>query len=205
MNFLAHLFLSEPIPEARIGNLMGDFKPGELSPDTPAALWRGLWLHTRIDAYTDAHPVVQQSKHMISSPHQRFAGIVIDVFYDHFLAKDWDHYFTVPLPAFARQVYADLRTHEALLPLSLQQILPDLIGQDWLTSYRTDEGIAHALQRIAWRLSRLNHLPDAVDDLRQHRDILQSHFDLFFPDLMRHVAREIEYLHTGEEPDAHHP
>src|SRR4051812_26307099 len=104
MNYLAHLLLSENSPEARIGNLMGDFvKSASLDPNTYSApMRRGITLHQKIDAYTDTHPVFQISRTRISAPRRRYAGILIDIFYDHFLATHWSDFSPQPLPDFTQ-------------------------------------------------------------------------------------------------------
>ncbi|HEX3049740.1 MAG TPA: acyl carrier protein phosphodiesterase [Aggregatilineaceae bacterium] len=144
-------------------------------------------MHQKIDAYTDAHPVVSLSKQLISPLNSRFAGILVDVFYDHFLAKRWTRYSDVPLPVFAQQVYQALLDYETFLPEKLRQILPDFIQQDWLTSYQSLEGVKDALDRISKRLSRENCLVDATNDLQRHYPGLQSHFDEFFPDMVQYI------------------
>ncbi len=187
MNYLAHLFLSGPDSEVRVGNLMADFRKGPLTLEYPDGIQFGLRLHQKIDAYTDAHPVVSLSKQLISPLNSRFARILVDVFYDHFLAKQWTHYSDAFLPVFAQQVYQALLDYETFLPEKLHQILPDFIQQDWLTSYQSLEGVKDALDRISKRLSRENCLIDATNDLQRHYASLQSHFNEFFPDMVQYI------------------
>lgn len=192
MNFLAHLLLSEPTPEARLGNLMGDFRKGPIPPDYPVAMQRGILLHPKIDAYTDAHPVTQLSRNLLNHHYRHFAGIVVDVVYDHFLAKNWSTYSDIPLPAFAQDVYAALRRYDVILPAALRRAAPYMIRQNWLVSYCSLDGIEKALSRISGQLRRENDLPAAIDELRQSYDQFQAHFDLFFPDLSQYVRLQIE-------------
>jgi acyl carrier protein phosphodiesterase len=187
LNFLAHLLLSEPTPEGRIGNLLGDFHKGPLPPEYPEAFRRGITLHHQIDAYTDSHPIVQQSKLLIDPSRRRFAGILIDVFYDYFLASQWNAYANVPLPVFAQQVYTTLEEYEPLLPSALHHIMPYMIAQDWLTSYQTSAGIRAALKRISTYFRRRVDLTPGMDDLAQHESILREHFNAFFPDIRQYV------------------
>lgn len=185
MNFLAHLVLSEPTPAGRIGNLLGDFIKGPLPPNYPEAFRRGIVLHHQIDAYTDSHPIVQQSKALIDPSRRRFAGIIIDVFYDHFLASQWSA--AIPLPAFADQVYAALHEYEPLLPPSLKHIMPAMIAQDWLTSYQTRTGIRVALRRISTYFRRHVDLTASMEDLDAHYADFRDDFNAFFPDIRQYV------------------
>ena len=135
MNYLAHLFLAGPEPEALLGALMGDFVKGVLDERYPAAITRALALHRRIDTFTDAHPVTAASRARISPERRRFAGIMVDLFYDHFLARHWDEHAREPLDAFTARVYALLEQHDALLPERLRSIAPRMAQADWLASY----------------------------------------------------------------------
>jgi acyl carrier protein phosphodiesterase len=192
MNFLAHLYLSDDTPESRLGNLLGDFVRSPQIDTYPAPVRAGFALHQRIDAYTDAHPVFQHSRTRISLPRRRYAGVLVDVFYDHFLALHWAEFAPIPLPDFARQVYAELAANDPLLPESLRQIVPAMIRDDWLTSYRAPDGIDRALDRIARRLRHETPLAGAVEELTGHYDGLQADFLAFFPALRQYVAGECE-------------
>src|SRR5262245_63093143 len=105
MNWLAHLFLSEPDPGYRLGNFFANLIKGKARQALPPNLRRGVACHQVIDAFTDFHPFVHRSKRRVGEPHGRYAGILVDVFYDHFLARDWARYADVPLEQFTAEVY----------------------------------------------------------------------------------------------------
>jgi acyl carrier protein phosphodiesterase len=189
VNYLAHLYLAGDAPEALIGNLMGDFARGSMLEGYSEGIREGIRLHRKIDAYTDTHPVVIESKRRISPANRRYAGILIDVFYDHFLARDWETYSPLPLADFTAGVYDLLRDRLDHLPEPLQRLAPRMIAEDWLTSYAELPGIEQALRRVARRLKRENQLPTATVELEAHYNALAGDFARFFPDLRDFVGR----------------
>lgn len=188
MNYLAHLYLADNSPESILGNLLGDFVKGQAAFNIyPMTIKKGIQLHRQVDAYTDSHAVVRESKKLISNINKRYAGIIIDVFYDHFLAKNWSSYSAIPLNEFASNVYTILQDNQQLLPASLIEILPRIIGNNVLMSYADIQGIGNALKRISVRLKRENSLADATEDLRANYDRLEADFSMFFSDLTEYV------------------
>jgi len=188
MNFLAHLYLAGPQPLSLLGGLMGDFVKGPLTGRYPETITRGILLHRRIDTFTDAHAVVRASRTRISRERRRFAGIMIDVFYDHFLARDWSRYSPEELQSFSERVYALLSEHHAMLPERLQRIAPHMKQLDWLGSYRHVESIHSTLDRMGQRLSRENRLLGAGAELDANYADLEEDFRTFFPDVVRFAA-----------------
>jgi acyl carrier protein phosphodiesterase len=187
MNYLAHLFLAEPTPEALIGNLLGDFRTGVALDCYPIAIRRGIETHLRIDAFTDGHGVVKASKQYFSPPLRRFAGIILDILYDHYLAKHWQTYSNVSLPDFSRHIYQLLSTHRELLPIKLQHALPDMIANDWLCSYVELAGLQYTLERTARRFKRSTPIAQGYDEILEHYDALEQGFQRFFPELVMYV------------------
>ena len=188
MNYLAHLFLSGRTPEAIVGGLLGDFVKGSVDGRYGARVREGILLHRKIDRYTDDHEVVSASRRLVSPPRRRFAGIMVDVFYDHFLARHWASFSGVPLGEFAREVYAVLEYHQEQFPERLQYIVPRMVRDDWLVSYRELWRVGTALDGISRRLRRSNTLAGGVDELKTHYDELEAHFLCFFPQLMGFVS-----------------
>jgi acyl carrier protein phosphodiesterase len=194
MNYLAHAFLSRATPDLLIGGLLGDFVKGhaglqQYGPGVRA----GILLHRAIDRYTDAHPIVRASCALISPARRRFAGILVDVFYDHFLARHWQRYTAQPLEDFTRQVYATLAPHTASFPERLQRILPRMAADDWLASYAEIESVDAAVHGIARRFQRYPRaavLADGVQELLHHYDALEQQFLEFFPALLGFVEAE---------------
>ena len=188
MNYLAHLFLSERTSEGLVGGLMGDFVKGRLDNSTyTPGLLRSIRRHRMIDRYTDDHPSVRRSRRRIHAGYRLLQPIMIDVFYDHFLAVHWRRYSRIELEVFAQQVYEALRSHAAILPGRLRTIARPMMEENWLVSYRERESIALALRGIARRLSRPNRLAQGIDELHAHYDALTADFHEFFPDAVEKI------------------
>ena len=184
MNFLAHLHLAEPTPLGLLGGLMGDFVKGPVAGRYPGALERALIHHRNIDTFTDAHPVVRESRNRVSPAHRRFAGVLTDMFFDHFLARHWRDYADEPLAAFSARVYRLLEEHRALLPDRLQRIAPYMARGDWLGSYAEVDSIEHAIDRMGTRLRRGNLLAGGGAELRAQYVAFERDFRTFFPELV---------------------
>jgi acyl carrier protein phosphodiesterase len=184
MNFLAHVLLSSHDDEEMIGNLLGDFvRKGEESGYSET-VQRGILLHRRIDGFTDRHEVFRRSRQRIRPGLRRYGGVAVDLYYDHFLAREFSRYHDIPLEQFADRLYRLLEAQESLLPLRLRQIMPRMIGRNWLVSYRDIETIERALGRIAQRLSRPNDLAETAEDFLLCYDAFAEDFEEFFPDLL---------------------
>jgi acyl carrier protein phosphodiesterase len=189
VNYLAHLFLAGGNPADLVGHMLGDFvKPREIAA-YPPAIRAGIGMHQRVDAFSDQHPVFAASRRRFQPPYRRYGGILVDMAYDHFLAKHWDEYSPeLGLPEFAQRTYAVLHQHRAILPERLQRMLPHMIAGDWLCSYRELANIGRALQGIARRLRHENPLPTAMATLQASYDGLEADFRLFFPELVEFAA-----------------
>lgn len=187
MNYLAHLYLAEDSPKSILGNLLGDFLKGRGTDGYCEEIKKGIQLHKAVDIYTDSHAVVRESKRLISPVNRRYAGIIIDVFYDHFLAKNWLDYSSVSLPEFTSKVYGILQSYQAILPDSLKKALPNIITRNLLMSYTEISGVSFALQRLSVRLKRKNYLGMASEDLTANYEQLKFNFDCFFPELIDYV------------------
>lgn len=198
MNFLAHAYLAAGSDESILGGLMGDFVKGPLDGRLGAGITRGLVLHRHIDTYTDAHPVVAGSRARVSPARRRYAGILVDLFYDHFLARHWSEYSDLPLESFTARVYAALRHSHAVLPTRLQLIAPRMAATDWLASYRYVDAIGAALDRIGERLKRGNALLGSGAELTANYDAFEADFRRFFPDVVGFAREEQGLVGRGE-------
>lgn len=188
MNWLAHLYQSEPSPAFRIGNLLPDLVPASALSGLPPEFLRGVKQHRRIDAFTDAHPVVRRSISRVAPEHRRFGGILIDVFYDHFLAREWHRFSPVPLQAFAAEIYASFDCYRSEIPSEALFHLDHMREGNWLCAYREVEGISAALNRLGLRLRRPVPLENAISVLRDNYDDLHADFSVFFPELISHLG-----------------
>jgi acyl carrier protein phosphodiesterase len=192
LNWLAHVFLSEPDVEFQLGNLLADVVRGQQRDAMSTQFVRGAACHKAIDAFTDAHPVVKRSRSRIGSEHRRFSGVLMDVFYDYFLARNWQRYSPVALSEYTANFYAGAQAHIAGLPDDARTMLERIIRYDLLGSYVRVDGVERALQRISSYLTARWHRQFALDqgvrDLLAHEAALASDFDEFFPTLQAHVA-----------------
>ena len=188
MNWLAHLHLSEDDVEVRLGNVIADFIKGEKRQALNARIRRGVACHMFIDSYTDAHPVFLRSRQRISPANRKFAGIVVDVFYDHFLSIRWTEFSAQPKRAFIDGIYVDFdRYTETELPDARRFVLR-MAEDDWLGEYETLTGIERTLARISGRLNRPGLLVPLAAELGANYTGLADDFTEFYPALRGAVA-----------------
>ncbi|AXK56066.1 MULTISPECIES: ACP phosphodiesterase [Pseudomonas] len=191
MNYLAHLHLGGQRPGQLLGSLYGDFVKGRLQGQFAPEVEAAIQLHRRIDTYTDSHPRVTAALSRFSLTRRRYAGIVIDVFFDHCLARDWAHYADRPLPLFTAEVYRVLAA-EPQLPARLAQIAPYMAADDWLGSYRDFAVLEQVLRGIARRLSRPEELTAAMIELERLYQPLSEDFRAFYPQLQAFAAQHTQ-------------
>jgi acyl carrier protein phosphodiesterase len=189
LNWLAHVFLSEPDVEFRLGNLLADIVKGPARVGMPHRFLAGVRQHGVIDAFTDTDETVRRSRGRVGDPgeYRLVRGIVIDVFYDHLLALDWDTYSDESLDEFTRRFYAEVKAHPIQLPTEAQFAVDRMLEHDALGSYRRLEGVEGALRRVSARLQARTgkefHLERALPELVANRDALRGDFADFFPRL----------------------
>jgi len=189
MNWLAHVFLSEPTAAFRIGNLLPDLLPATGLRELPVAFMPGVECHRRIDVFTDTHPIVRRSIARLAPPHRRFGGILMDLFYDHFLAVGWQSYSVQPLEQFTQSVYASFETLRHELPVEVARLFQRMQSEDWLCSYREIANVRLALDRIGSRLRKPQALGGSVVELERNYGALRDDFTEFFPELRTHVQK----------------
>lgn len=184
MNYLAHLHLGGPAPAQLLGSLYGDFVKGPLGGRFSADIEAAIRLHRRIDAFTDSHPAVLAARARFPAERRRTSGILLDLFFDHCLARAWDDYASESLPQFTNRVYRVL-TATPELPGQLARIAPRMAAQDWLGSYRDFATLPRVVNAMRHRLSRPQLLEGAEDELARLYDALWADFREFYPQLMR--------------------
>lgn len=185
MNFLGHLYLSGTKPLVIVGNFMADAVKGRDLSRFPPELEQGIRLHRAIDHFTDNHPLQQAGRERLRAHAGRYAGVVMDLFYDHLLASDWHRWHSEPLPDYARRMYALLDQHQALLPPRTQGMLPYMVQGDWLTSYAYMHGLARALNGLAQRVPEGHVMQGAEQVLLEHQEEYRAEFERFLPDLRK--------------------
>lgn len=202
MNWLAHLYLARQSEDAMLGALLGDFVFGSSElEDFGPIVRREILVHRRIDAFTDSHPAVTALRARFPEGRRRYAGIALDVYFDHLLARDWARWSTTALEAFTARAYSMLGARSAVLPARLRAIAPAIAADDWLGSYRHRDSVDLAVTRIAARLSRNGErLVGCLDDLRGLEDEAGSAFDALFPALCGFADAERARWNAGAGP-----
>jgi acyl carrier protein phosphodiesterase len=192
MNFLAHLFLSGNDEEIMVGNVLADRMRGSKSEEFSEKIKKGIRLHRIIDEYTDSHPVVIESKQRLRPEFGHYAPVIVDVFYDHFLAANWKEYSDVPINDFAARCYYALKKYRKLFGGGFQIALVYMRFRNLLVSYSTFKGVQFALERMSGRARNASNLVAAVDELKKNYPHYQKEFSLFFPELVKYVKTNPE-------------
>jgi len=188
MNHLAHALLSGPDDALRVGGMMGDFVRGAIDPALPAGVQRGIVLHRAIDTFTDSHDEIRVARNTFDPPFRRYAGILIDIWFDHLLARDFVRWSDIPLHRFSDDIVLLLLQHDALLPESLRRFRRYLGTHDLPAAY-ADRGVINAVLRgVGSRLKRDNPLADALPELERLEPVLEASFTRFFPQLVAYAS-----------------
>ena len=190
MNFLAHFHLAWPDPGLVVGGLEGEYYKGPIRGDLPQPIESGVRLHRAIDAYTDAHPVIAQLKKEFPPRLRRFAGILIDLSFDHFLSRHWTQFSDLPLSQFNRQVYSTLSDHSEHLSDASLRMLDRILQHDILGLYIDWDTVPASAERIGQRFRRENPFLDIERELAGERERLEQAFLLFYPDLQSYSAQQ---------------
>jgi len=186
MNYLAHIFLANQSDDAMVGALLGDFVKADFAGKFTPEIEQEIRIHRKVDGYTDSHPVVLAAKQEFDASRRRYAGILLDMFYDHVLIANWSSYSDQPVEELIARFYQALLQRRSMLPERLVRMLPYMVEHDWLGSYRDFAGVEIAVNRVSQRLSRNgNLLRDGIQDLRDHYASLSAGFHVFFPQLIR--------------------
>ena len=191
MNYLAHFQLSKNNTDLIIGNYIADDVKGKAYLEYSTDIQRGIILHRKIDSFTDTHPIVELSKKRIRKDQGKFTPVVMDVFYDYFLAKNWTNYSNVALLEFTTAIYQTLTNNLSKLPPRSRERLPYMKKNNWLYNYRKIEGINKALSGMAQRTKYANNMKQAHVILKKEEDELQDDFNQFYPELINFVNQEI--------------
>jgi acyl carrier protein phosphodiesterase len=183
VNHLAHLLLAGDDEGLRLGGLLGDFVHGMPDPALPPRVAQGIRLHRAIDTYTDGHPEVVAARARFAPPYRRYAGIALDLWFDHCLARDFARWSAEPLVEFSDAARELLWRHDARLPTALRRFRAYMEAHDLPAGYARREEIGRALQGVAQRLRRDNPLDRMLPLLAGLDAPLQAHFEAFFPQL----------------------
>ncbi len=188
MNHFAHLVLAQPTLESTVGNLLGDFARGVDLDALPSAVRAGLDNHRAVDRFTDAHPRVQSLKRAFSSRRRRFAGIALDIYFDHLLINHWERFEQRDLDSTIADFYRRMRHGRELMPgENMRRATRRMVEYDWFGSYRDPDAIAESLDRVAGRIRFANRFAGAIEELQRNHDSIRDGFFEFYPELRRHV------------------
>jgi len=192
MNFLAHLYLSGDDPEIMVGNFIGDFVRGRnVYEQYQYKIALGIELHRMIDEFTDRHEIVLASKKRLRTKYRHYSPVIVDVFYDHFLAMHWPSLHPQPLNEFAAYAYRQIENYDSILPVRVTQMMPYMVRGNWLVNYSKTEGIHRALTGMSRRTPYESRMEEAVRDLERYYDEFDQEFSAFFPELKEMSERFI--------------
>jgi len=201
MNFLAHVYLSGNSDEISIGNFIGDYVKGSNYNNYPDLIRKGILLHRSIDDFTDHHPIVHHSKAILYQKYRRYSGVIVDIFYDHFLTLEWGNFSRQPLSDFISQFYDNLFIHYAFLPKEIKDFLPTCLNENWINTYGTINGIKRTFKKMSARTSLPKKSWQSVRELKKNYSAFREDFVEFFPLLINFVEEKhnisLEYPRTN--------
>jgi acyl carrier protein phosphodiesterase len=192
MNFLSHLYLSGNSEGIIIGNFIADAVKGSNFKHFDKEIQKGIVLHRKIDSFTDTHSIVEQSKERLRSNYKKYASVIVDIYYDHYLAKNWEEYSEISLHHFTQNVYKLIQDNRPLLPEKSARFAGYMVEYNILFEYSKLEGIKRVLQGMARRAAFLSNMEHAVADLQEHYQLFEGEFRRFFPELKRYIDDEIK-------------
>jgi acyl carrier protein phosphodiesterase len=194
MNFLAHIYLSGDNTGITIGNFMADGIKGKDYKKHPRDIQIGILLHREIDTFTDAHPTVRKSTKRLHKKYGHYSGVIVDILYDHFLAKNWDTYSNVPLDEYVDGFYDTLEQNFSKLEIRVQKMMPFMIANNWLLSYASIDGITKVLDGMNRRTKNRSQMNLAVYELEEFYTEFENEFTSFFEELIAFSKDKLKIL-----------
>lgn len=194
MNFLAHIYLSGEDEGVTIGNFIADGIKGKRYQKYPLSIQKGILLHRAIDSYTDSHTTVRQSTKRLHENYGHYSGVIVDILYDHFLAKNWKAYHETPLDIYVDNFYQMLRNNYQVLPSRIQRMMPYMISDNWLLSYATVQGISKILDQMNVRTKGISKMNFAVLELEEFYAEFEEEFTSFFAELITYSNDKLAQL-----------
>ncbi|GLP96936.1 ACP phosphodiesterase [Paraferrimonas sedimenticola] len=188
MNYLAHLALSQSSVESRVGNLLGDFCKGVDTKALPVGIQAGLANHRLVDRLTDQHPQVKYLKTLISPQRRRFAGVILDLCFDHFLIAHWHEFYEGDYHLSKGEFFEQLTLGLPLMPERMQYVVSRVVAQDWFETYERVEGVGFALDRIAQRIRFTNQFEGSIEEIDTHYTQIEQSFLTLYPEIQAQVA-----------------
>lgn len=192
LNFLAHTYLSGCNEEIIVGNFMGDYVKGKDYLRFPEQIKKGILIHRDIDTFTDMHFITRRNKQRIAAKYHKYAGIIVDIFYDHFLASLWDRFSDLPLNEFVSRTYDLLKRNYQVLPSAIKRWFPTFLENNWMMAYQSVDGIELVLERMAANTSLPNHAGYAVEVLSEQYATFREDFLEFFPLIIQFLEEKYQ-------------
>ena len=191
MNYLAHIYLSGDNDLVTIGNFIADGIKGNSYKNYQKDIQTGVLLHRNIDTFTDAHAVFRQSTKRLHEKYGHYSGIIVDIMYDHFLAKNWRLYSDTALDIYVDKFYNSLEHHYEILPIRIQKLMPFMINDNWLLNYESIEGISRVLSGMNRRTNNRSKMDKAVEDLELFYTDFETEFTIFFEELIKFSEQKL--------------
>tara|TARA_B100001057_G_scaffold324596_1_gene324799 strand:+ start:4794 stop:5381 length:588 start_codon:yes stop_codon:yes gene_type:complete len=194
MNYLAHVYLSGADEALTIGNFIADDIKGKAYLDYPEAIQKGILLHRKIDHFTDQHPLFKKNVTLLFPHHRHYSRVIVDMFFDHFLAAQWEFYHPDPLENFSRKFYLLIQEYSGNLPDKTKKILTVCIKYNWFVAYKSLQGLESILYQMSQRTRFPSNMSLAVLNLKKNYSNIAMDFKVFFNELEDFVKREKENL-----------
>lgn len=191
MNYLAHIFLSGNNEQLMIGNFIADSVKGENWKTYEEEIQKGILLHRAIDTFTDTHEIVKESKKRLWSRYRHYNAVIVDIYYDHFLAKNWKEYHPLNLSDFVERTYINLKENEEILPEQTKLFFKYMVEHNWLYNYQFIEGIKKVMGGMSRRTSFDSGMENSTEELVEFYDEFEGDFKSFFPLLKKFVDDKI--------------
>ncbi|MGC6432547.1 MAG: ACP phosphodiesterase [Jejuia sp.] len=198
MNYLAHVYLSGDNDLVTIGNFMADGIKGKNYKKYPKDIQIGILLHRHIDTYTDAHETVRLSTKRLHKKYGHYSGVIVDILYDHFLAKNWSNYCETPLKTYVNNFYKSLDDNYEILPSRIKKLMPYMMTDNWLLSYASIEGIQRVLEGMNRRTKNRSGMNEAVRELEEFYTEFEREFTSFFEELIQFSKKKLSKLTNKE-------
>jgi len=194
MNYLAHIYLSGKNDLVTIGNFIADGIKGKDYKKYSKDIQIGILLHRNIDTFTDSHKTVRKSTKRLHEKYGHYSGVIVDILYDHFLAKNWNIYSNTPLKTYINTFYDSLEDHYEILPMRIQKMMPYMITDNWLLSYASIDGISRVLEGMNRRTKNRSGMDKAIHELEEFYKEFESEFTVFFTELIAFSKFKLEEI-----------
>jgi len=194
MNYLAHIYLSGTNDLLKIGNFMADSIKGHDYEKFDSEIKKGILLHRHIDSFTDMHPIYRQSKHRLHEKYGHYSGVIMDILYDHFLAKNWSKFSDEKLEDYANDFYQLLQDNYEILTERIKGMMPYMIARNWFVSYASIAGLEMILFQMDYKTKHRANMQEAIVELQDFYTEFESEFFLFFEELIISCKQKITEL-----------